>query len=108
MRPGNETYRIIGYVHAGPTCPVERFPPDPDCADQPVIGAELIIRDAAGLEMERLVSNEGGRFQTRLPNGVYELHPQPYDGLLGTAPMQEFEVDGSSLELDVAYDTGIR
>ena len=108
VRPGDETYRVDGYVHAGPTCPVERFPPDPDCADQPVSGAVLIVKDAEGVEVVRLVSNEGGRFRTRLPSGVFSLHPQPYDGLLGTAPVQEFIVEGAPLELDVAYDTGIR
>ena len=108
VSPGEETYRIDGYVHAGPTCPVERIPPDPDCADQSVAGAVLLVKDPAGLEIKRLVSNQGGRFHTSLPNGVYQLHPQPYDGLLGTAPMQEFVVGGGPLELDVAYDTGIR
>jgi hypothetical protein len=108
VRPNGETHRVIGSVHAGPTCPVERFPPDPDCADQPVAGAVLVITDEGGSEVARLVSNQDGRFQIRLPNGVYQLHPQPYDGLLGTAPMQEFVVEAGPLELDVAYDTGIR
>jgi hypothetical protein len=108
VRSNNETYRVFGYVHAGPTCPVERFPPDPDCADQPVAGALLVITDEGGSELARLVSNQAGRFQIRLPNGTYQLHPQPYDGLLGTAPMREFVVEALPLELDVAYDTGIR
>jgi hypothetical protein len=108
VRPNSETYRVIGSVRAGPTCPVERFPPDPDCADQPVAGAVLVITDEDGSEVARLVSNQAGRFQIRLPNGAYQLHPQPYDGLLGTAPMQEFVVESSPLELDVGYDTGIR
>jgi hypothetical protein len=108
VRPNTETYRVIGSVHAGPTCPVERVPPDPDCADQPVAGAVLVITDEDGSEVARLVSNQAGRFQIRLPNGVYQLHPQPYDGLLGTAPMQEFVVEAGPLELDAAYDTGIR
>lgn len=108
VRTDVETFRLRGYVHAGPTCPVEKSPPDPDCADQPVAGAVLVITDEAGTELERVESNRAGQFQTRLPNGVYLLVPQPYDGLLGTAEVQEFVVDGRPVELDVAYDTGIR
>jgi hypothetical protein len=35
-------------VLAGPTCPVERIPPDPRCADRPVSGAEIIFVSDAG------------------------------------------------------------
>ena len=40
----------------------------------------------------------------------YTLTPQPVNGLLGTAPPLKFTVSatGSSVGLDVTYDTGIR
>ena len=102
------TVRVLGRVMAGPTCPVERFPPDPDCDDQPVQGARLVVLDDGGIEVVSIESNEGGRFQLRLGSGTYLLVPQPYDGLLGTAPSQEFIVGTDTVELRVEYDTGIR
>lgn len=106
--PDVSRQRVFGYVHAGPTCPVERFPPDPDCADRPVAGAVLVFFDQDDVEVARVESNRAGRFETQLPDGGYLLRPQPHDGLLGTAPAQEFKVAGEPVELDVAYDTGIR
>ncbi|MBT8201852.1 MAG: carboxypeptidase regulatory-like domain-containing protein [Acidimicrobiia bacterium] len=103
-----ETVRVIGRVMAGPTCPTERHPPDPDCADRPVDGAVLIVTDLDGAEQSRVTSDADGRFGLRLESGAYRLVPQPHDGLLGTAPPQEFTVESDPVELQVAYDTGIR
>lgn len=106
--PDIEGVSVVGVVLAGPTCPVVQSPPDPACADRPVAGAVLAITDVGGKEVRRVESNREGRFMTRLPPGVYVLQPQPVDGLLGTAPPQEFLVESESIELVIGYDTGIR
>ncbi len=106
--PDVEGVRVVGVVLAGPTCPVAQSPPDPACDDQPVAGAVLVITDVDGKEVGRVESNREGRFITRLPAGVYVLQPQPVDGLLGTAPPQEFVVESEPIELVIGYDTGIR
>lgn len=106
--PDADRVRVVGWVTAGPTCPVAQFPPDPDCADRPVAGAVLLIKDLDGDELLRVESNREGRFVLRLLPGVYLLEPQPHDGLLGTAPPQEFTVKADPVELLVGYDTGIR
>lgn len=100
--------QVLGLVRAGPTCPVERQPPDPECEDQPVAGAVLLVKDDRGREVAVVESNDEGRFQLRLEAGRYTLEPQPYEGLLGTAPPQEFVVSDAVIELLVEYDTGIR
>ena len=105
--PAAETFSVEGYVHAGPTCPVMSDPPDPNCADRPVDGAELVVWGPADNEVARTQSNKQGRFSLDLPAGSYTLVPQQVEGLLGTAPMQEITVPDSAV-LDVAYDTGIR
>ena len=105
---GVDTQRVSGYVHAGPTCPVVQFPPDPACEDLPVAGAVLVVTTETGKELKRVESNAAGRFELGLPSGTYSIIPRPYDGLLGTAPVQEFVVEVGPVELDVAYDTGIR
>ncbi len=106
--PDLEGVRVIGVVSAGPTCPVAQFPPDPECEDRPVAGAVLVIEDEDGKEVRRVESNREGRFSTRLPTGEYVLRPLPVDGLLGTAPPQDFTVGDELIELTIGYDTGIR
>ncbi|NOY57228.1 MAG: carboxypeptidase regulatory-like domain-containing protein [Actinobacteria bacterium] len=101
------TFSVQGHVHAGPTCPVMREPPDPDCADRPVVGAELLVWGPADNEVARTRTDGQGRFSLDLPAGTYTLVPQPVEGLLGTASEQQFTVPETE-PLDVAYDTGIR
>jgi hypothetical protein len=111
---GNETptdtgFRVTGHAHAGPVCPVQQDPPDPACADKPVIGATLVIVDEAGDEVAVIRTDTAGNFEAMLLAGNYTLVPQPVDGLLGTAPPQSFTTGrGLAPALDVAYDTGIR
>jgi hypothetical protein len=51
---------IAGTATAGPTCPVEKTPPDPSCAPRPVVGAVLIIRDASGGEIAKATTDAAG------------------------------------------------
>ena len=71
-------------------------------------GAVLIVITKEGAEVGRAESDDEGRFSLQLPDGAYVLQPQPVDGLLGTAVEQLFTVERGLVELDVAYDTGIR
>jgi len=102
-----QTFVVGGYVHAGLMCPVVHEPPDPNCADRPVADAVMAVRGADGIEVVRVSTDQEGRFTLTLPAGTYTLIPQPVTGLVGTAPEQSFVVPGF-VELDVAYDTGIR
>lgn len=102
---------VTGLVHAGPTCPVEKVPPDPACADRPVAGAVLIVTTVAGAEVARATSAADGTFSVPLAPGDYVMVPQPVDGLMGTAQPLPFRAQGDGAApapLDVAYDTGIR
>lgn len=99
---------IDGRVHAGPTCPVQKVPPDPACADRPVAGAVLVVKTAAGVEVARATSAADGSFRLTLPAGDYVLVPQPVQGYLGTASPIPFRAQGDGAALDVSYDTGIR
>jgi hypothetical protein len=101
---------ISGIVLAGPTCPVERDPPDPACADQPVGGAVLLVRDGSGAEVARVTSGADGTFAAELAPGLYRVVPQPVEGLLGTASEMDVEVEADQPRpaLIILYDTGIR
>ena len=101
---------IRGTVTAGPTCPVERDPPDPACAARPVAGAVLVFSDADGTAVARATSAADGTFSVELAPGAYRLTAQPVDGLMGTPEPMEVEVVAGEpmTELQVSYDTGIR
>ena len=101
---------VRGTVSAGPTCPVERDPPDPNCAERPVAGAVLVFTDAAGTEVGRVTSAPDGTFRIELAPGTYRVTAQPVGGLMGTPePMDAEVVAGQPMtELQVSYDTGIR
>jgi hypothetical protein len=101
---------VQGTVTAGPTCPVERDPPDPDCAARPVVGAVLVFTDPDGTEVARATSAADGTFTLELAPGCYRVTAQPVEGLMGTpAPMDVEVAAGQPMtELQVSYDTGIR
>jgi len=97
-------------VHSGPTCPVVSDPPDPECDDRPVEGAQIVVRDGAGAEVARMTSGADGTAAIDLAPGRYVLVPQPVEGLLGTGPSVTVTVvSGVDAELvTIDYDTGIR
>ena len=102
------TFAVEGFVHAGPTCPVMRQPPDPACADRGVAGAALHVLDAGGDIIVTVATDDDGRFTTSLAAGSFTLVPQPVDGLLGTGQPVAFTVGNGPIVLEVVYDTGIR
>ena len=100
---------VSGNAHAGPVCPVESVPPDPNCADRPVPDAVIEIRDAAGNTAATARTDADGNFTINLAAGTYTFVPQPVEGLLGTAGEAVVVVGSTPVTgLYFAYDTGIR
>jgi hypothetical protein len=100
---------IQGVALAGPVCPVETVPPDPDCAARPVADATVVIRDAGGAEVARSVTAADGSFFVELEAGDYVVEPQPAEGLMGTpSPEHVTVVAGRVVSVQLEYDTGIR
>lgn len=100
---------IRGTASAGPTCPVERIPPDPACAPRPVVGALIVIRDASGAEIAQGTTGAGGSYFVEIAPGTYMVEPQPAKGLMGTpGPLPVTVNDGFASTVDLDYDTGIR
>ena len=102
---------IAGYALAGPVCPVVSDPPDPACNDRPVPGAVVIVRDANGTEVARATTGADGTYAIALGPGSYTVEAQPVEGLMGTPAPQPVEVPAGTaqpVQVDLAYDTGIR
>ena len=62
---------ISGVVLAGPTCPVERDPPDPACADKPIATNINVSRAGSTQIFAQTKSNASGEFSFSLPPGDY-------------------------------------
>lgn len=107
---GVERVTVSGRAVAGPTCAVESASPDPSCADRPVPDAVVVIHDEEGNEVGRMTTEQDGRFSVDLHPGSYVFVPQPVEGLMGTAPPVEVNIEAGPepSEVVVAYDTGIR
>ena len=95
---------------AGPTCPVETDPPDPDCAPRPVADAPIVVTSADGGQVVAEGGTDAnGRLTLGLPAGDYLVTAGPVEGLMAApAPVPVSVSVGESSEIQLAYDTGIR
>ncbi|MDE1924737.1 MAG: hypothetical protein KGH79_00970 [Patescibacteria group bacterium] len=101
---------IRGTVMAGPTCPVERVPPDPACADKPLQTLVSIYRAS---DTERAFatthSNANGSFEVSLPPGSYVVGAGDPGAILPRCANTPAEVGASGYAaVAVSCDTGIR
>jgi hypothetical protein len=98
---------IQGRVLAGPTCPVVTVN-DPSCDDRPVPGATILVLDARGTEVARLVTDADGHYEVALPSGPYTIEPQPVEGFFRQAEPVAVTVGDGVTTVDIGFDTGIR
>lgn len=101
--------RLDVSLDAGPTCPVETNPPDPNCKPRPVAGATIVVRDGSGAQVAQLTSDATGHATVDLAPGSYEVEAKPAAGLMGTPePVTVKLTDAASGKVTLSYDTGIR
>ena len=106
---GDGDVQVVVQLTAGPTCPVETVPPDPNCAGRSVANADVTIFDAQGNEIGTATSNSDGMVEFTVPAGAYFVVPATAEGLMGTPEAQAFSaLGGDQVGLLFAYDTGIR
>lgn len=67
------TSGVRGIVLLGPTCPVERIPPDPACADKPYATTIVVHRAGSSAVFTTGKSDAAGAFAFALPPGSYTL-----------------------------------
>ena len=97
---------------AGPICPVETEPPDPDCAARPVEGALVLVQpgDGRDIVVAQGETDAEGRVLLDVPPGSYVVLGAAVEGLMGGAPQPVPVVveAGGRTVVDLSYDTGIR
>ena len=107
--PGVGTIQVDAF--AGPVCPVETEPPDPDCAPRPVEGALILVQPADGRDIvvAQGETDAEGRVLLDLPPGRYLVFGAAVEGLMGTPEPVAVAVEAQGRTLvGLAYDTGIR
>lgn len=101
---------IRGVVMAGPTCPVERDPPDPGCADKPVATNISVFRKSDLTHGVAFTTSDArGTFQVSLAPGDYVVmagsNGVPFPRCTDTSAT----VDSSGYtQIAVSCDSGIR
>jgi len=102
---------VQGSVLFGPVCPVERIPPDPQCAPRPG-AARIRILWSDGVVAAQGTAGVDGRFSIPVAPGSYLVTaavstPGPGRGCQ-VDPSQAAVVTGSLTSVKVTCDTGIR
>ncbi|MHB8660395.1 MAG: hypothetical protein ACYC75_00430 [Minisyncoccota bacterium] len=102
------TTGVRGTILLGPTCPVERVPPMPGCADKPYATAIAVY--PAGSESPYVIGNSdaSGAFGFALPPGSYTLAAAG-GTTLPRCPEVDVTVPASGYATTTVFcDTGIR
>ncbi len=72
-------------------------------------GAAVVIQDATGAEVARVTTDPDGRYFAEVAPGGYIVVAQDASGLMGKPGPQAATVNaGTTVTVDLAYDTGIR
>lgn len=96
---------VEGTVTVGPMCPVERDPPDPDCADRPLAVTLEALR--AGIVVATFSSDEAGQYRVALAPGNYTFQDKAH-GLPSCHAGPVVVVAQEYTRLDFVCDSGIR
>ena len=101
---------VEGTVTLGPTCPVMRNPPDPECADKPYSTTIQVISMGSpkSSPFATVESDKEGKYKIMLPPGEYAL--QPVGGsVMPRCETKEIKIDPSKIiKVDLSCDSGIR
>lgn len=98
---------ISGYIHMGPTCPVERIPPDPNCADRPYANAAVSAIGSSGKQYQTQ-SDSVGKFNLSVPADSYAVKVSSPNSLPRCPDQTATVIANNTATLDISCDTGIR
>lgn len=92
---------------AGPTCPVQRIPPDPGCADRPIVIALEVVSDG-GSVVAGTESGGDGAFRIALAPGRYTIRGASGRPLPALRPTPVTVPPTGWITIELQADTGIR
>ncbi|HUZ93014.1 MAG TPA: hypothetical protein VNG29_03400 [Candidatus Paceibacterota bacterium] len=101
---------VQGQVLLGPICPVERIPPDPNCAPRPYQAAIRVQPADPSAPSLTIQSDASGSFSVSLDPGTYTFHAQNANSSYypRCEDAQVRVVAGAAQTVTINCDTGIR
>ena len=99
---------ITGTVTLGPTCPVERMPPDPNCAPKFYSTSINIMKAGSTKIIKTIQSNSNGVFSADLGVGSYVLQAQGGNVLPRCGGISAEVKSSQYTKVEISGDTGIR
>lgn len=108
------TSGVRGTVMLGPTCPVERDPPDPKCADRPYATSISVYRavmnnpEQAGTLVTTGRSDAEGKFAFSLSPGDYVLRARGGQVMPSCSDTPVSVPAGAYATITISCDSGIR
>lgn len=105
-QPNEHTGTVSGSVTLSPICPVERIPPDPQCAPKPY---QTMIMISSAQSNAQVSSNAAGAFSIALAPGTYVFKPMGGGKVPPTCREQTVTVVANQAKtVNFDCDTGIR
>lgn len=99
---------ISGRVTLGPTCPVERIPPDPKCAPAPYETSIYITKPSSSTFSRSIKSDANGAFSVELDQGTYVIKAQGGKIYPRCGEVTVEVKSGQYTTANISCDTGIR
>ncbi len=99
---------VSGSVTLSPVCPVERIPPDPQCAPRPFVTQIKILDANGGTLVKTVQSLSDGSFTLTLPYGNYTLQAAGGNPLPRCSPIKLSVQTPTVNKVSISCDTGIR
>ncbi len=106
--PGQSVGILEGTVTLSPTCPIERMPPDPQCAPRPYVTDVHAVRLSNGEIVASTKTTSEGVFVLDLPAGTYSIRAED-SGMFPRCGEATVTISsGERKRVDISCDTGIR
>jgi len=100
---------VIGAVTLSPVCPVERIPPDPNCAPKPYETKIEVLSADGNKVIKTIQSKADGSFITTLPYGNYTIQASGGNVYPSCSPVVVvIKPSKIATQADISCDTGIR
>lgn len=100
---------IKGMVLLGPTCPVMRDPPDPQCADKPYKTNLVLTTADQARVITTFSSDSNGKFEVKIEPGEYAIRSAAAANILPYCSHDKFKVEANKFtSMTIQCDTGIR
>ena len=99
-----------GTVLLGPTCPVMKTPPDPNCADKPFVTIVEVyaVGGPEGIPFATVNTDKEGKYKVILPPGEYSIQAQGGKPFPTCSPKTITIGPNAMQKLNLSCDTGIR